>query len=298
MTEKIILLALCSLLLAPCAAVDAQQPTKLPRIGYLAGPSSSAISERYDAFLSGLRQLGYVARKNIAIERRSADGELERLPALAAELVRLKVDIIVTGGPGSTRAAREATAIIPIVMTQDFDPVGSGFVDSLARPGGNVTGLSTLSPELSGKQLELLKEIVPRLYRVAVLGSSTEPGYAQQRKEMELAAGTLGMQLQYLDILAAKDIKTAFRAAANGRAEAIVALGHSILLLERTYLVQLVRKNRLPAIYSQREFLEAGRLMSYGANFRGFVETRCRLCGQDLEGRQTCRSSCPAGNEV
>ena len=139
--------------------------------------------------------------KNIVIEWRYAEGKLDRLPALAAELVRLKVDVIVTGGPAATRAAKEATTTIPIVMAQDSDPVGNGFVASLARPGGNITGLSTLAPEISGKQLELLKEIVPKLSRVAVLGTSTNPGNAQSLKEMELAAGAFGVQLQYLDVL-------------------------------------------------------------------------------------------------
>ena len=138
--------------------------------------SPSAISARVEAFRQGLRELGYVEGKNIVIEWRYAEGKLDRLPALAAELVRLKVDIIVTGGPAATRAAKEATVTIPIVMAQDTDPVGNGFVASLARPGGNITGLSTLAPELSGKQLELLKEIVPKLSRVAVLGTSTRAG--------------------------------------------------------------------------------------------------------------------------
>jgi putative tryptophan/tyrosine transport system substrate-binding protein len=267
-SKKIVCTALGALLFALCYSAMAQQPRKgIPRIGYLATPSHSFISDRYDAFLQGLRELGYIEGKNIAIERRSADGNVERLPDLAAELVRLKVDIIVTGGPGSTRSAKEATAIIPIIMAQDFDPVGTGFVNSLARPGGNITGLSTLSPEISGKQLDLLKEVVPRLSRVAVLGTSTIPGNAQSLREMELAAGAFGMQLQYLDVLGPKDIETAFRAATTGRAEAVLALGSSVLLLQRTQVVELVKKNRLPAIYSQREFLDAGGLMSYGPNF-------------------------------
>jgi putative ABC transport system substrate-binding protein len=248
-------------------SAEAQQPKKIPRIGFLATPSHSFISDRYDAFLHGLRELGYLEGKDIAIERRSADGKIERLPDLAGELVRLKIDIIVTGGPGSTRSAKEATAMIPIVMAQDFDPVGTGFVISLAQPGGNITGLSTLSPEISGKQLELLKEIVPRLSRVAILGNSTIPGNAQSLREVELAAEAFGMQLQYLDVLAANEIQTAFRAARKGRAEAVLILGSSVFLLERSQVVELVGKNRLPAIYSQREFLEAGGLMTYGPNF-------------------------------
>ena len=167
----------CCLLLQSSA--EAQQPTKIPRIGHLATTSLPLVPARIEAFRQGLRELGYVEGKNIVIEWRYAEGKPDRLPALAAELVRLKVDVIVTGGPAATRAAKEATSTIPIVMAQDSDPVGSGFVASLARPGGNITGLATLAPELSGKQLELLKEIVPKLSRVAVFGNSTNPVNAQ-----------------------------------------------------------------------------------------------------------------------
>ena len=189
------------MLFALCSSAEAQQPTKIPRIGFLTRRSLSAISARIEAFRQGLRELGYVEGKNIVIEWRYAEGKLDRLPALAAELVRLKVDVIVTSGPTATRAAKEATSTIPIVMAQDADPVGNGFVASLARPGGNITGLSTLAPELSGKRLELLKEIVPRLSRVAVFGTSTNPGNAQMLRETELAAGAFGVKLQYLDVL-------------------------------------------------------------------------------------------------
>jgi putative ABC transport system substrate-binding protein len=170
------------------AVAEAQQPKKVHRLGYLTGTSVSANSARIEAFRQGMRKLGYMEGENIVIEWRSAEGKGNRLPALAAELVRLKVDIIITGGPTSNRAAKEATSSIPIVMAFDNDPVGNGLVASLARPGGNMTGLSTLAPEISGKQVELLKEIVPRLSRVAVLGISTNPGNSQSLKEMELVA--------------------------------------------------------------------------------------------------------------
>ena len=190
---------------------QAQQTTKIPRIGFLYASSPSP--DVRTRFLQGLRKFGYIEGQNITIEFRSAKGQFERLPVLAAELVRLNVDVIVTGGSTATRAAKEATSTIPIVMTQDNDPVASGFVASLARPGGNITGLSTLRPEISGKRLELLKEVVPGLSRVAVLGASDNPGNAQALKEVELAAGALKVQLQYLDIRSPKDIEPAFQEA-------------------------------------------------------------------------------------
>ena len=269
MRKTVISFALTALLLALCASAEAQQPAKAPRIGFLGGSSSSAISARIEAFRQGLRELGYVEGKNIVIEWRYAEGKFDRLPALAAELVRLKVDVIVTSGPLPTRAAKEATVTIPIVMTQVGDPVGSGFVASLAQPGGNITGLSTLAPELSGKRLELLKEIVPKLSRVAVLGTSTRPGNAQELKEVELAAGALKVNLQFLDVLDPKDIETAFRAASKGRADAVLMMAASGLVgAHSTTIVELAVKTRLPVIYGAggRAFVEAGGLMTYGVN--------------------------------
>ncbi len=245
---------------------QAQQPKKVPRVGYLAAVSLSAISARIEAFRQGLRELGYVEGKNIVIERRSAEEKPDRLPALVAELVRLKVDVIVTAGPIPTRAAKEATSTIPIVMAFDNDPVGNGFVASLARPGENITGLSTLAPEISGKQLELLKEIVPRLSRVAVLGFSTNPGDAQALKEVELAARAFGVQLQSLDVLDPKDIETAFREASKRRVDAVLVLQSAVFTSHRKQLVELAVKSRLPAIYDRREFVEDGGLMSYGVS--------------------------------
>src|SRR6266542_3258988 len=200
-------------LLAVAVIAGAQQPKKVPRIGYLQAPPRSAVAVRNDAIRQGLGDLGYVEGKNVLIEWRFAEGKSERIPALAAELVQLKVDVIVTGGSILTRAAKEATSTIPIVMAQDNDPVGNGFVASLARPGGNITGLSTLASEISGKRLELLKEIVPKLSRVAFLGTSTQPGNPQQLRETELAAQAFGVKLQYVDVLSPKDIETAFRKA-------------------------------------------------------------------------------------
>jgi putative tryptophan/tyrosine transport system substrate-binding protein len=252
--------------LAIAVIAEAQQPTKIPRIGFLTATSLSIIAARIEALQQGLRELGYVEGKNIVIEWRSAEGKADLLPALAVELVRLKVDIIVAAGTSDTRAAKEATTTIPIVMTQDTDPIGTGFVASLARPGGNITGLSTLAPELSGKRLELLKEVVPKLSRVAVFGTSTTPSTAPTLKETELAAGTFKVQHQYLDILDSKDIETAFRTAAKGRADAVLVLAGPVVFSQRTQIAGLAVKNRLPAIYPQTEFTEAGGLMYYGAN--------------------------------
>src|SRR5215475_2704458 len=266
MKKKIIVLTLWAMLIALCFPAEAQQPGKVSRIGYLITSSPAAIAPRMDAFQQGLRELGYVEGKNIVIERRHGEGKLDRLPELAAELVRLNVDVLVTSGPTATRPAKEATSTIPIVMTFDDDPVGSGFVASLARPGGNITGLSTLAPEISGKQLELLKEIVPRLFRVAAFGTSTRQGTAQALKEMELAAGASAVKLQYLDIEDPKNIETAFRAASKGRADAVLLLQSPVFNSQRAQIADLARKSRLPAVYPRREFVEDGGLMSYGVS--------------------------------
>jgi ABC-type uncharacterized transport system substrate-binding protein len=254
-------------LLAVGVIAEAQQPKKVPRIGYLTAGSLSAQSARIEAFRQGLRELGFVEGKNIVIELRFAEGKLDRQSELAAELVRLKVDVIVSAGPTVTRAAKEVTVTIPIVMAQDGDPVANGFVASLARPGGNVTGLSALSPELSGKRLELLKETVPKLSRVAALGNSTEPNNAQILRETELAAGAFGVKLEYQDVLSPKDIETAFRAARKGRAEAVLVLQSRVFNTQRKQIVELAVTGRLPAMYSSREYVEGGGLMTYGASF-------------------------------
>jgi putative tryptophan/tyrosine transport system substrate-binding protein len=263
---------------------DAQQQTKVPRIGYLTGTSLSANSARVNVFRQGLRELGYTEGKNIVIDWRSADGKGERLPALAAELVRLKEDIIVTGGPTSNRAAKDATATVPIVMAFDNDPVGNGFVTSLGRPGGNITGLSTLAPEINGKQLELLKDVALNLSRVAVLGTSNNPGNAQALKETELAAQAYGVKLQYLDVLDPKDIETAFREASKGRAEAILVLASSIFNSHRRQVVELATKSRLPSIYPYPEYVEDIGLMTYSVSFNELFRRAASYVDKILKG--------------
>jgi putative tryptophan/tyrosine transport system substrate-binding protein len=266
MKKKITLLALCAMLFTLTGSAEAQQPTKVPLIGYLSGVSPSAETARREAFIRGLRELGYVEGKTIAIEHRYSEGKYDRLAGLAIDLVRLKPDLIVTGGSPSTRAAKEVTGTIPIVMTNDPDPVANGFVASLALPAGNVTGLSTLAPELSGKRLAILREVVPALTRIAVFSTSTSPAYAPVKNELDQAARALKLQLQYQDILASKDIEPAFRAATKGRADGLITLNSGVLVSQTAQIVSLAEKNRLPATYTQVDYVDVGGLMFYGVS--------------------------------
>jgi putative ABC transport system substrate-binding protein len=237
-----------------------------PRIAYLTAAYFSAILARTEAFRHGLRQLGYVEGTDIVIEWRSAEGKIDLLPALTAELLHLKVAIIVTAGTAVTRPVKKATSTIPIVMAQDTDPVGNGFVVGLARPGGNIAGLSTLAPELRGKRLELLKEVVPKLSRVAVFGTSAAAKQAGELKQVELVAQVLGVKLQYLDVLSPKDVEAAFRAANKGRADAVLMMASGPLVnFQQTQIAKLAVSSRLPVIWS-REYVEDGGLMSYGVS--------------------------------
>jgi putative ABC transport system substrate-binding protein len=252
-------------LVAPLAA-EAQQAAKVARIGYL-GPSMAANPHLEEAFRQGLRDLGYVEGRNVVIEYRDAEGKLERLPALAAELVALKVDVIVTPGTLATMAAKRATTTIPIVFPAVGDPVTEGLVTSLARPGGNVTGLSVLALELVGKRLELLTQTVPGVSRVAVLW---QPGAAKERteqdtlKEAEVAARALGLRPQFVEARGPADFDRAFSDMTRARAGALTVLPYGLFIYERRRIVELAAKNRLPAVYGAREIVDAGGLMSYG----------------------------------
>ncbi len=284
--KKITILVLCALLLAPCFPAQAQQPTKIPRIGFLAANSLSSLSARIEAFRQGLRALGYVEGKNIVIEYRYAEGNAERLPALATELVQLNVDIIVTAGSASTRPAKEVTRIIPIVMAADSDPVGTGFVVSLARPGGNITGLSNLAPEISGKRLELLKETVSKLSRVGVFGQSSTPGTAPALRETELAAAALKVQLQFLEVRDPKDIENAFRSASKWRAGGVILLSNPVFTSQGKLLADLAVKSRLPAISQISEFVDDGGLMSYGVSVVDLYRRAATYVDKILKGRK------------
>jgi putative ABC transport system substrate-binding protein len=283
---KILIYVLSALIVATIHLAEAQQPKKVPRIGVLIALSPSAISDRIEAFRQGLRELEYVEGKNIVIEYRSAEGKFDRLPHLAAELVRLKIDVIVTGGPTATRHAKEATNTIPIVMAQDSDPVGNGFIASLANPGGNITGLATLSSELSGKQLELLKEIIPKLSRVAVFGNSTEPGNAQALKETELAAGAFGVKLQNLNVRNPKDIETAFQEASKGRADAVLVLSSPVATSHRAQIADLAARSRLPTMHQVEGFVEAGGLVTYGVSIADLWRRSATYVNKILKGRK------------
>ena len=270
-------------MLAVAVTAEAQQPTKVHRIGFL-GSGSVSSATRIKLFREGLRELGYVEGKNVVIEYRFSEEKPGSEPALAAELVRLKVDIIVTAGAGATRAAKEATFTIPIVMSQDPDPVGNGFVASLARPGGNITGLSSVGADLAGKRLELLKEVLPKLFRVAVFGSSTNPGNVPALRETERAAAAFKVQLQFLDILDPKDIETAFRAAGSGRSDAVLVLNSPVSSSRRKEIAALAAKSRLPAFYNRSEYVEDGGLMSYGVSFNDLAHRAATYVDKILNG--------------
>jgi putative ABC transport system substrate-binding protein len=216
----------------------------------------------------GLRELGYVENQNIAMEYRWADGNVDRLGAAAAELVRSHVDVIVTGGPAATRAAKKASNTVPIVMAVDYGPVAVGFVGSLARPGGSITGLSVINPQLSGKRLELLREFVPRVARVAVLWNPSEPNAKTYLRETQAAASTMGLQVLSFEVNDSGDVEAALQAARKADSSALIVLTDFVTLYNRTALAELAAKYRLPAIYSERLSVEAGGLMSYGASDR------------------------------
>ena len=253
-------------LLAVAVIAEAQQPAKVFRIGFLASGSPSAYSSRTEAFRQGLRQLGYVEGKTITIEYRYAEGLRDQLPDLVADLVRLNVDIIVTSSTPATLALKNGTKTIPIVFVNVSDPVGSGLVVSLARPGGNLTGLSNQLLDLTGKQLELLKEVLPKVSRVAVLGITANPYGSNSLKAVEVAARSLGVQLQVVEIGEPKDLDGAFSQMTKGRAGDVLIRGGALLADQRIRIAELAARSRLPAIHFDRQFAEVGGLMAYGPN--------------------------------
>jgi putative ABC transport system substrate-binding protein len=283
MIKNIFISLLLTVSLITVSSAPAQQSAKVPRIAWLTG--GNIPPDRREAFRLGLRELGYIEGKNITIEWRSAQGQRDRVTALAEELVRLKVDVILTGSASDTRGTKAATTTIFIVMTNDGDPVGNGFVASLARPGGNITGLSTLSPELAGKRLELLKEIVPKLSRLVVFGTSNSATNARELKEVEGAALALGATVQYFDVLAIKDIEQAFRGAAKARADAVIWLvSGGVVNVTQAQAALRNANNRLPVIYGSQSYVEAGGLMSYGINIVDLARRAAYFVDKILKG--------------
>jgi putative ABC transport system substrate-binding protein len=274
------------LLSASLGTAAAQPAGKVPRIGYLSPSSHSdpSIQRRLEAFRQGLRDLGYVEGQNIAIESRWTEGKDDRLPALAADLVRSKVDVIVASGGAATRAVQLTTRTIPIVMSTVNDPVGSGLVASLARPGGNVTGLTIMAPDLAGKQLQLLKEVVPKVSRVALLRNPDNPAGTAMLREAEAAAQALGVRLQMLEAHNPSEIDSAFAAMTRERAGALLILPDALFLTQRSQIAELAVKRRLPSIRQSSAFPEAGGLMSYGANYLDLERRAATFVDKMLKG--------------
>jgi putative tryptophan/tyrosine transport system substrate-binding protein len=286
MTKKIILLALCSLLLAPCSSAHAQQPGKIPRIGFLDTSTASASAVRLEGFWQELRKLGYVEGKNIIVEYRFAEYDNKRLPELAADLVRLAVDVIAVVGTGAAVAAKGATTTIPIVLTAVGDPVAAGLIASLARPGGNVTGLSSFSPELGGKRLEVLKDAIPRLSRVGLLLPSLGgTGRDLQLKEFRAAALALKLKLEEIETqYGAKSLEGAFQTAKQKQVGAIITTAGPRMFAQRKRIVELAGKYRLPAIYPQKEYVDEGGLMSYGVDYDDLFRRAATYVDKILKG--------------
>jgi putative ABC transport system substrate-binding protein len=262
---KTVVVLLIGFIIASIHVAEAQQANKVPHIGFLIVDSPSAALTRVEAFQRGLKDLGYVEGKNIIIEYRYAEAKADRLPQLASELIRRKIDVLITGGGNQVAsAAMKATQKIPIVMTNVADPVGSGFVESLARPGGNVTGLTSVTYDLSGKRLELIKESLPKVSRIAVLYDPSDPAKVTEFKEMRTIARSLGVELLSLEARGPENFDGAFKAGVRAHAEAIIVLPTTITNTHRKSIVELAVVNRLPAMFPDREFIDAGGLMAYG----------------------------------
>jgi putative ABC transport system substrate-binding protein len=286
--RKLVGVVAIALTFAMCGeAAMAQRPAKIPRIGFLASGSTTTDAPRVEAFRQGLRDLGYVEGQNIVIEYRYGEGKTERFPDLATELAQLKVDAIVTGGATATRAAKNTTTLIPIVMSNVTDPVELGLVASLAKPGDNITGLTNLAPEVGGKRLELLKETAPNLSGVLVLGDPTSPSHAIGWRETEIAAKSLGVQVQSLEVRPPNpDFERAFSAIARDHADALLTLSQPLIVVHRKQIVDFTMKRRMPAIFHTEDFIEAGGFMSYAPNIAGMFRRAATYIDKILKGRK------------
>ena len=280
MNRKIVVSVLAVAMLACACVAEAQQPANVRLIGVLGDAPSSF----WEAFRQGLRDLGYIEGQSIAIEYRWAEGKYERLPDLAAELVGLKVHLIVTAGVTASRAAKQATKTIPIVMIVGSDPVETGLVASLARPGGNTTGLASINVELNPKRLELLKEAVPGLYRVAVLANATSSNFGPAVKAVEAAARSLGLQLQILEVRDLKDFDAAFEAAKKQRAGALIVLPSTMFFSQRKRIAELAGKNHMSTISADMDYVEVGGLIAYGPSFPDMYRRAAYFVDKILKG--------------
>jgi putative tryptophan/tyrosine transport system substrate-binding protein len=281
--------ALCAMLAALCPCAEAQQSAKAPRIGLLLQGTSTSLMTRLEGFQQALRERGYVEGKNIALEQRFDDDREERLPELAADLVRLRVDVIVAAATPAVMAAKQATATIPIIIVHSADPAALGLVTSLPRPGGNVTGLSSASPDYSGKQLELLKEAVPKLSRIAVLWNAANPGTAIAFREMQDAVRVLKLALQSLEVRRSEDLAPAFKNMPKQRGMGLVTLLDPLVVSQRARIVELASESRSPAIYPQKEFVEAGGLMAYGADLTDSYRRAAIFVDKILQGAKPAK---------
>jgi len=284
MKIKLLAIFLSALILVPPSFIQAQQPARILRIGILIPASAAFFSARVEAFRQRLRELGYVEGKNIVIEYRYAEGKPERLPDLAAELVQLKVDVIVTGGGPANVAAKKASTTIPIVFGAAADPVGSGLVSSLARPGGNITGLSVMVLDLDAKPLELLKEAFPKVARVAFLWESGGSRGNLALTDMEAAAKALAVKLQSLEVRGLDDFESAFARAKREGAQALITTTGPLLNTQQRQVLDFAAKNRLPAMYPASEFVDAGGLMSYAPSYTDLFRRAADFVDKILKG--------------
>jgi len=299
MKTKIVASLVMALIMSSIQFAKGQEPKQIPKIGYLSGGSASTSAPRVDAFRQGLRQLGYIEGQSIAVELRYANGNLDRMPDLAAELIRLKVDVIVSGTEQGTRAAQQATKSTPIVLAASGDPVVSGFVASLARPGGNITGTtSATSSETTRKRVELIKETVPKLSYLAALSN---PGNLSQRqviKEIDEVAKALNLKFKAVELDRPADLENAFAVITNERPNGLIVLRSPIVAVNAKRITEFAEKNRLPAIYGDSQMVEGGGLMSYAPDTARSRSAHGSLCRQDLERCEAGRTLCGGAKEI
>lgn len=286
MKRKITVLTLCAMLFALCVSAEAQQPGKIPRIGFL-GNSTAALEENLvEPFRHGLRDLGYVEGKNILIEYRWAEGKYERFPALIAELVAQKVDIIVTAGTPAVLAVKKAAPSIPLVMAAAGDPIGTGLIESLAHPGGNITGLSGMAVDLEGKRTELLREVIPKLSHVAVFWNPASPLQVNSEKEVQAAARAFKMKVLSLGVQSPAQFDNAFATIRRERPGALLVLADRLFLHNRARIMEFATKQHLPGVYAYVELVEAGGLMSYGPSYADLHRRAAAFVDKILKGRK------------